>query len=92
MGYPNTTDAVDGLVGFLAGFDRKPAVRVQLRRITIKEVVVPPPEVFIPALADDEARRLKRRARSQALFTREREAILLASMSAIACRRSRRCG
>ena len=49
-------------------------------RITIEEVVVRPPEVFVRPLADDEARRLKRRAKEAKHFsTRERAAILLAS-------------
>ena len=44
-------------------------------------MVVRPPEVFVRALAPDEARRLKRRAKEARHFaTRERAAILLASM------------
>ena len=68
-------------MGLLAGFDRKSSVGGELGRITIEEVVVVrPPEVFVRPLADDEARRLKRRAKEAKHFsTRERAAILLAS-------------
>jgi transposase len=68
------------VVGLLAGFDRKRAVGGELGCITSLEVVMRPPEVFVRPLLDDEARRLKRRAKAAKHFaTRERAAILLAS-------------
>ncbi|HEV2769566.1 MAG TPA: IS630 family transposase, partial [Solirubrobacteraceae bacterium] len=68
------------LVGLLAGFDRKLAVDGEVGRITIEEVVVRPPEVFVRSLAHQEALALKRRAKAAQHFsTRQRAAILLAS-------------
>lgn len=67
-------------MGLLAGFDRNLCVGGEWGRIAIEEVVVRPPEVFVRSLAQDEARRLKRRAKEAKHFsTRERAAILLAS-------------
>lgn len=68
------------LVALLTGFDRKLAVGGEVGRITIKEVVVRPPEVFVRSLAHQEAVALKRRAKAAEHFsTRQRAAILLAS-------------
>jgi transposase len=66
-----------GLDGLL---DRKRAVRGELGRISIVEVMMRPPEVFVRPLLHDEAVRLKRSAkRAKHESTRQRAAILLAS-------------
>jgi transposase len=61
-------------------FDRELAVRGELGCISMKEVVMRPPEVFVRSLAHGEAVTLKRRAaRAKHFSSRERAAILLAS-------------
>jgi transposase len=67
-------------VGLLQRFDRKLAAGGEWGRISIVEVVVRPPEVFVRALEHGEAVALKRKAKQAKHFaTRERAAILLAS-------------
>jgi transposase len=61
-------------------FDRKLAAGGEWGRISILEVVVRPPEVFVRSLEHAEAVKLKSRAKKAKHFsTRERAAILLAS-------------
>jgi transposase len=61
-------------------FDRKLAVGGEWGRISILEVAMRPPEVFVRALGHGEAVALKSRAKKATHFsTRERAAILLAS-------------
>jgi transposase len=67
-------------VGLIERFDRKRAVDGESGRISIVEVVVRPPEVFVRPLAHDEAVVLKSRAKKAKHFaTRQRAAMLLAS-------------
>ena len=67
-------------MGLTQRFDRKLAVGGELGRITVEEVVVRPPEVFVRPLEHGEALALKSKAKKATHFsTRERAAILLAS-------------
>jgi transposase len=67
-------------VGLLERFDRKRAGGGELGCISIVEVAMRPPEVFVRQLAHGEAVALKRRAKQAKHFaTRQRAAILLAS-------------
>jgi hypothetical protein len=67
-------------VGLCATFDRKLAGGGEWGRISIVEVRVRPPEVFVRPLEHAEATALKSRAKKAKHFaTRERAAILLAS-------------
>jgi hypothetical protein len=67
-------------VGLLGLFDRELAADGEWGRISILEVMVRPPEVFVRPLAHGEAVALKSRAKKAKHFsTRQRAAILLAS-------------
>ena len=86
-------DRLVPLVGLLQRFDRKLAAGGEWGCISIVEVVMRPPEVFVRPLAHEEAFALKRKAKQAKHFaTRERAAILLASNVGNSVRRSRRCG
>jgi len=66
-------------------FDRKLAVDGELGCISIMEVAMRPPEVFVRQLSHEEAVRLKRLAkRAKHASTRERAAILLGSNAGLA--------